>query len=129
MVNLSFHPSRTYSLGMLALLRRSRLLALALLLVAPGVTGSAVQWLHPCPVEGARGSDHQHGQSHSPAHGKTCHCIGSCHTVAPLALAGTPNLITKLADPIRRVPAFGSSFVPLSTRSHLLPPATAPPLS
>jgi hypothetical protein len=113
---------------MVAILRRSRLLALALVLVAPGVAGTWVQWLHPCPIEGfsSRGHHHEAGSTRAP--GKTCHCIGSCHSVAPPALTGTPTLIVKLAEPVRTTISPGASQ-PVSTASHLLPPATAPPRS
>jgi hypothetical protein len=117
---------------MLACLRRSRLLALVLILVAPGVTGTAVQSLHPCPVNTPTTSDH-HDQSPAPSHGshgETCQCIGSCHT-AGLSLPGrTARLTISYTEYDRGViEPFGCSFVPDGTPSHLLPLATAPPLS
>jgi membrane protein YqaA with SNARE-associated domain len=45
---------------MMSLLRRSRAMALAMVLLAPGITGSAVQWLHACPAQAAVVADHQH---------------------------------------------------------------------
>lgn len=119
---------------MLTLLRRSRAMALAMVLLAPGVTGSAVQWLHACPAEAqaAAAADHQH---HDPApsdtgHSQGCECIGSsCITAAALAPAKSPTILAAVVLPGRAVllPA-DLSFVPAGTPSDLLPPATAPPL-
>jgi hypothetical protein len=115
---------------MLALLRRSRLLALALILAAPGVAGTAVQWLHSCPAQASAASEH-HGQSQAPAHGhgQTCHCIGSCHMAGVLPAPGSTARITiSFAESNRRiVDLFGISFEPAGAPTHLLPPATAPP--
>ena len=115
---------------MMALLQRSRVLALALLLLAPGVTGSALQWLHACPVHAAAVADHQHhGQAPADTgHSQTCQCIGSCNivTAAPPARSGT--VAAAVVQPDHRiVPPSGVSFVPVGTPSDLLPPATAPP--
>ncbi len=72
---------------MLTLLRRSRTLALAMVLLAPGVAGTAVQWSHSCPAE-AQGSssEHQHHSSQTPQPGPAqgCDCIGSCSAAAVL---------------------------------------------
>jgi len=117
-------------LPMLALLRRSRVMATALLLLAPGVSGSAVQWLHACPVKAAAVADHRHhdqapadaGQSHS------CQCIGSCNTAGAPSPAKSITIAVAVIQPDHHlVPPSGVSFVPVGTPSDLLPPATAPP--
>ena len=117
---------------MLALLRRSRVLALVLLLVAPGVSGTALQWLHACPVNTPAAGDH-HSDPQSPAHsshGETCQCIGSCH-VSALLVVGKPARLSVSYAEGRRPDATppGTSFVPAGAPPYLLPPATAPPLS
>jgi hypothetical protein len=119
---------------MLTLLRRSRSMALAMVLLAPGITGSAVQWLHACPAEAqaAAAADHQH---HDPApsntdHSQGCDCIGSsCNTAGAIAPAKSSTILAAVVLRGRAVilPA-DLSFVPASTPSDLLPPATAPPL-
>jgi hypothetical protein len=115
---------------MLALLRRSRFLALALILAAPGVAGTAVQWLHSCPAQASAASEH-HDQSQAPAHGhgQTCHCIGTCHMAGVLpAPGGTARITIGFVESNRGiVTPFGESFEPAGTPSYLLPPATAPP--
>jgi hypothetical protein len=115
---------------MIALLRRSRAMALALLLLAPGVSGSVVQWLHACPVKAAVVADHQHhGQAPADAdHSQYCQCIGSCNTAATASPAKSVTVATSDIQPAPQVvlPS-GVSFVPVGTPSHLLPPATAPP--
>jgi hypothetical protein len=45
---------------MLTILRHSRVMALAMLLLAPGIAGTAVQLLHSCPAEAEASVDHQH---------------------------------------------------------------------
>lgn len=116
---------------MIALLRRSRAMALALLLLAPGVSGSAVQWLHACPVKAAAVADHQH-HDQTPAdagHTQNCQCIGSCNTAATASPARAITVLAADIQPIRQLtPPSGLSFVPVGTPSDLLPPATAPPL-
>jgi hypothetical protein len=117
---------------MLALMRQSRFLALALVLLAPGIAGSAVQWLHACPVEAPSAvTQHQHDDSSSSDAGHaTCQCIGACNSAGIASL--TRPVTVRVADiqPERRVTLpSGSSLVPLGTPSDLLPPATAPPLS
>jgi hypothetical protein len=116
---------------MIGLLRRSRVMALALLLLAPGVSGSAVQWLHVCPVKAAAVADHQHhGQTPGdPSHSQNCQCIGSCNPAATASPAKSRTVVAAHIQPARQViPPSGLSFVPVGTSSHLLPPATAPPL-
>ncbi|HJR16284.1 MAG TPA: hypothetical protein VJ808_05475 [Gemmatimonadales bacterium] len=116
---------------MLSLLRRSRAMALAMVLLAPGISGSAVQWLHACPAEAQAAADHrEHSDSSQPGHAQGCDCIGSCNASAPVAPAEPATLLVAVLQPQRRVPSLaGISFVPSGTPSGLLPPATAPPLA
>lgn len=119
-------------LSMLALLRRSRLLALALILIAPGVSGGLVQWRHACPVDTPWAMDHQaHGSAPSNSQQpQQCQCIGSCHTVSVVEAPKSPTLVTAVLTPDHHViQPSGTSLVPIGTPSNLLPPATAPPLS
>jgi hypothetical protein len=105
-------------------------MALALLLLAPGVSGSAVQWLHVCPVKAAAVADHQHhGQAPADAgHSENCQCIGSCNTGATASPTKSITVAAAVIQPARHlVPPSGSSFIPVGTPSDLLPPATAPP--
>lgn len=116
---------------MMTLLRRSRAMALALLLLAPGVSGSVVQLLHACPVQAAAVADHQHhGQAPADAgHSQNCQCIGSCNTAATVSSATAATVAVAVIQPDRHVvPPSGVCFVPVGTPSDLLPPATAPPL-
>jgi hypothetical protein len=117
--------------SMIAFLRRSRAMALALVLLAPGVSGSAVQRLHACPVKAAAVADHQHhGQAPADAnHSQNCQCIGSCNPASTASPAKSVTVAARAIEPARRVvPPSGVTFVPLGTPSDLLPPATAPPL-
>jgi hypothetical protein len=116
---------------MMALLRRSRAMALALLLLAPGVSGSAVQWLHACPVKAAAVADHpHHGQTPADAgHSQSCQCIGSCNTAVTASPAKAVTVAAAVVQLSRQVVSpSGVSFLPVGTPSDLLPPATAPPL-
>jgi hypothetical protein len=115
---------------MLALLRRNRVLALVLLLLAPGVSGSAVQLLHACPADSApAAADHQHqdaGSDQVPG----CECVGECNTAGVVSLTPAVTVEAVVIRPDgHRVPLSGTSFVPVGLPSDLLPPATAPPLS
>lgn len=115
---------------MMALLRRSRAMVLALLLLAPGVSGSVVQWLHACPVQIAAVAEHEHhGQAPADAgHSQTCQCIGSCNTAGAVPHPQSVTVATAVIEPDHHVaPPTGLSFVPVGTSSRLLPPATAPP--
>jgi hypothetical protein len=114
---------------MLTMLRQSRL-ALVLLLLAPGVSGSAVQWAHACPADSAQAaSNHQHhgtGSEQTPA----CECIGHCNAAGVVLLPAAAVARAAIIRPQGyRAPPSGESFVPVGTPSDLLPPATAPPLS
>jgi hypothetical protein len=125
---------------MLAALRRFRSLAFCLLAFSPGVLGTVLPVLHPCPVDSptmahaaphgpALGEPAHHAPGHSGEHGKTCHCPGTCHAaslVSPTVAALAPVRV-RLVDsgaapaPDLRLPA-GRPF-------RLLPPSTAPPAS
>lgn len=117
---------------MLAFLRRSRIMALAMVLLAPGITGTAVQWLHACPAQARQVSDHQH---HDPSpsqsqHPQDCRCIGSCNAAATASPARSLTVAAAVIEPDQHItPLSGVNFVPSSVPSDLLPPATAPPLS
>ena len=116
---------------MIGLLRRSRATALALLLLAPGVSGSAVKWLHACPVQTAAVADHQHHDQApaDPGHSQTCQCIGSCNPAGAAPITQPVTVAMAVIEPTRQVvPPSGISFVPVGTPSDLLPPATAPPI-
>lgn len=117
---------------MLSWSRRSRAMALAMVLLAPGITGTGVQWLHACPAEAEVSADHQHHGSppSQPAgHSNGCECIGSCITAALVARPAATILVV-LEPPQSRLVSFtDNGFVPAGIPSHLLPPATAPPLS
>ncbi len=119
---------------MLSFVRRSRALALSMVMLAPGITGTAVQWLHACPAEAqaAATPDHQHHDSGpaQPDHAQGCECIGSCNASS----AGTPPSATITAAVVveprtRSILPSRQSFVPSGPATDLLPPATAPPLS
>jgi hypothetical protein len=117
-------------------LRRSRTLALLLLLLTPGLGGWAVQVLHPCASAGSRAAmappgGHHHEQGGLPSqadHQAHCRCIGSCQTAVPVRPATAPTvaapipayqlLFPRPADANR----FSAGRVP-----ELHPPATAPP--
>jgi hypothetical protein len=119
-------------LPMMALLPRSRALALVLLLLAPGISGSAVQWLHACPAQAAAVTDHQHhGQAPADAERphQTCHCIGTCNPAGTASPSKSITVAVAVIQPYHHVvPPTGISFIPLGTPADLLPPATAPPL-
>ena len=113
---------------MLDLLRRSRIVALAMVLLAPGITGTAVQWLHACPAQAQQVSDHQHHDSSQ--HSQDCRCIGSCNAAATASPAKSLTVAAAVIEPDQHItPPSGVNFIPSSVPSDLLPPATAPPLS
>lgn len=117
---------------MLALLRRSRTLGLVLVLLAPGVSGEVVQWLHACPVSSPEAAaEHQHGADHSGSgQAPSCQCIGACQTPGVLAPPKAAVAVAAVSEPNHRVTLPSVvRFVPTATPFDLLPPATAPPLS
>ncbi len=117
--------------------RRSRLLALLLLLVTPGLGGWPIKMLHPCasavqhamaPEQG--GEQHEeHGAPAHPGHQGECRCIGSCqvttaiqHPTVPTVAAPIPSYRLTTPRPAES-PLFTAGRVP-----DLHPPATAPPV-
>jgi hypothetical protein len=116
---------------MLSWLRRSRAIAFAMVFLAPGIAGTGVQWLHSCPAEAQASADHQHHNSppSQPAgHSNGCECIGSCITAALVARPAA-TVLSVLEPPQPLLVSFGDNgFVPAGAPTHLLPPATAPPL-
>lgn len=117
---------------MIRTLRRSRLLALVLLLATPALGGAWLQAAHPCPVDAPwvldQGAGHgDHGEHSAPA---GCQCVGSCAgaaathlppvAVVPAAVLPAPAVPPRLA---------AHDLAPAFRPSHRLPPATAPPLA
>lgn len=117
---------------MLALLRRCRAMAITMVLLTPGITGSAVQWVHACPAEAEAARDHQHHGSDSSQsdHSQGCDCIGSCNTAGTAGPIRSLTIAAAVIQPGQEaaLPA-AASLLPSGTPSDLLPPATAPPLS
>jgi hypothetical protein len=109
-------------------LRRSRrLVALLLLLLTPALGGWAVQTAHSCPTALGAEQSH-HGMPAHGEHGTECHCIGSCHTPAAVALPSAALLAVLIAAPAATpVRPDGALPAPVSRLSELLPPSTAPP--
>lgn len=124
---------------MLGSLRRSRRLALFLLVLSPAMAGTALPVLHPCPVDGPGAMSRT---AHVGHHGKAaptdrssagenshcCTCIG-CSLGSPAAKSSGPA-ISQRATPEVAGPRWSGQdatlcLAPLAT---LLPPATAPPL-
>ena len=114
-------------------LRRSRLAALLLLLLTPGLGGWMVQAAHSCPTAPGAQSHAPADPGHhgTPAHGRRgaeCRCIGSCHAPAAVWLAGTATLdpLVHAPAPARSRPA-GALLLATLQPSDRLPPSTAPP--
>jgi hypothetical protein len=116
-------------------IRRSRLLALLLLLLTPGLGGWAVQVLHPCATAGAHaavahGTGHHDGGSPAePGHAPECRCIGSCQSAATVTPASAPTVAAPIPayQLVSPRPA-DSHRLPAGRIPDLHPPATAPPL-
>jgi len=111
--------------------RRSRMLAVLLLLATPALGGAWLQAVHPCPVDTPWLEHHGQGHDHEAASkGAACHCVGSCSAASMAALppvaVGVADFSSGVAAPALLVPR---SDAPLPQPSELLPPATAPPLS
>ena len=116
---------------MIRVLRRSRLLALVLLLGTPALGGAWLQAFHPCPVDTPWLEHHGHGPGHDGgSKAESCHCVGSCSAAS---IAVLPTVAAKLDGAPQGFsprPLFARrASVPLPQPSELLPPATAPPLS
>jgi hypothetical protein len=114
-------------------LRRSRIVALLLLLLTPGLGGWVVQAAHPCPAAAAVGHA-AHGQAHHDApadgeHGGHCRCIGSCHAAQAVQAADAPtfDVVPVAYHPTPHRPD-GALLLPAGRPPQLLPPATAPPV-
>ena len=116
---------------MIRLLRRSRLLALVLLLATPALGGAWLQAAHPCPVDAPWAAEHggDHGGQHgAPADTGTCHCVGSCAASAGSLLPAAAAVTQVLADlPAAPRPASIAVLAPTLRPADRLPPATAPP--
>ena len=120
---------------MIGRVRRWRLLALLLLLATPGVAGTVLEGMHPCPetvpAQAAAETGHaaHGGDQESPGHSSECHCVGACiGAAAAVAFApAVPAVSIQIAasGPVRPSPA----DLPVSRPSDRLPPSTAPPLS
>jgi len=115
-------------------MRRSRMVALLLLLLTPGLGGWVVQAAHPCPAAAAAAGHADHGQRHheAPAHGghdAHCRCIGSCQ-IAPAAQAAVAPTLDVAPATYRLSPRRpdGALLLPAGQPAQLLPPATAPPV-
>jgi hypothetical protein len=126
---------------MLRVLRQSRVLALTLLLAAPGLGGTWLSVAHPCPVDMpwlAQPSGHPehaaqsaHGHSDAPASSTDpCHCVGACQgaTAALITLAAAPAVTTAVAG-WNTAPSSPDSDSPAQPRLRRHPPSTAPPLA
>jgi hypothetical protein len=115
---------------MIRLLRRSRLLALALLLATPSLGGAWLQAAHPCPVDSPWLLEHEgsHGD-HAQGGAEGCHCVGSCTGATVAVVTGAP-LLSSAAVPTPVSPPRLSHGAPAPAvrPSDRLPPATAPPL-
>ncbi|MBK8006015.1 MAG: hypothetical protein IPK12_19410 [Gemmatimonadetes bacterium] len=119
---------------MLARLRRFRIIPLFLLLLLPGVGGTALQGAHSCAAmaaaadgAGRAGHHHHHGSGAPASAPDPCRCVGSCHHPVPL-----PPLVATVLPVAATVPvAIAASWPepPLVSRHPFdhRPPSTAPP--
>jgi hypothetical protein len=121
----------------LAMVRRSRLIAGLLFAASPAIGGTVLPAIHPCPVDAPWLARHSagahtghHGGHDAPAgRGETCHCIGSWLTGAAFAPPQSPVTVRQILT-LFSPPAIHSadSSLELEPPAALLPPATAPPL-
>ena len=125
---------------MLRVLRRCRILALTLLLAAPGLGGTWLSVAHPCPVDlpwlaGAGHGDHgaqtSHGHGDAPADSSTsCNCVGTCQSgAAALVSIATAPAAVLAGTGWSTAPSTPNSDTPVQPRLRRHPPATAPPLA
>ena len=119
---------------MIRLLRRARSVALALLLMSPGLGGMAVQAFHPCPshlVMQPGGMHHAGGDSHqAPNDGHSyCHCIGSCAATAVQSSPGDGRMLVLASAPTITLVTDACESPVTQLPLDLLPPSTAPPLT
>jgi hypothetical protein len=116
---------------MIRLLRRSRLLAVVLLLATPALGGAWLQAFHPCPVDTPWLEHHGHGHEHDGASkAQSCHCVSSCSAASIAVLPTAAAKVEPTPQGFSPRPLFSRrADAPLPQPSELLPPATAPPLS
>jgi hypothetical protein len=116
---------------MIRLLRRSRLLALVLLLATPALGGAWLQAVHPCPVDSPWLEQDGHGHEHDEASKAAgCHCVSSCSAASIAVLPSGAAEIESTPSTFSPRPVFSPrADAPLLQPSEFLPPATAPPLS
>jgi hypothetical protein len=121
------------------LFRRSRLVALLLLLLTPGLGGWAVQVLHPCPADvpsaaTASGTGPEEGHHHQGApghsgHSAECRCIGSCQAALVARTSDAPTVDAPIpAFQLVLAPPASTRVLPEGRTPELHPPATAPPV-
>jgi hypothetical protein len=120
-------------------IRRSRLVALLLLLLTPGLGGWAVQALHPCPADmpsatAASRTGHDEGHHHQGApghsgHSAECRCIGSCQAALVARTSDAPTVDAPIPAFQLILPRPATTRVLAEGRTpELHPPATAPPI-
>lgn len=119
---------------MMRLLRRAKVVALALLLMSPGLGGMAVQALHPCPAHQAvQGSGMHHPADHSHDGPGTpdpiCHCISHCAATASLVSPTDGRTLAVAESQFDPDAPRGTSHHVQQQQLELLPPSTAPPLT
>jgi hypothetical protein len=119
---------------MIGRVRRWRLLALLLLLATPGVAGTVLEGVHPCPetapasAAAEMGHGAHGGEQESPAHSGECHCLGACiGAVATITFApAVPTVAIQVVATAAVRPS--TAALPAFRPSDRLPPSTAPPL-
>jgi hypothetical protein len=116
------------------------MLALTLLLAAPGLGGTWLSVAHPCPVDApwlAQSGHGDHGAQTSHDHGdapagssSSCNCVGACQSGAAtvVSIAAGPRTILAAAG-WNTSPSSPDSDTPVQPRLRWHPPATAPPLA
>jgi hypothetical protein len=119
---------------MMRLFRQARGVALALMLMSPGLGGMAVQALHPCPAQApmqAAGMHHPASHTHDgPASADpVCHCISSCAATASPASPTDGRTLAVAESRYLGDAALSSSRPVQQLPLDLLPPSTAPPLT
>lgn len=119
---------------MLARLRRFRVIPLLLLLLLPGLGGTALQGGHPCVASMPAGDtadqlEHRHHhQSDGPARAPDpCRCVGNCHQPVRLPPIVTTVLPVAPPQPVATVASWPLPPLVVSHPFDHRPPATAPP--
>ena len=116
---------------MIRLIRRSRLLALLLLVATPALGGAWLQAMHPCPVDtpGLQAEHGQHADHEDQAQPTGCHCVGSCAGVSVAAVPAAQLLAAPAVPaPAVRPRVTDDAPAPAVRPADRLPPSTAPPL-